>query len=472
MLKILKYLNMKTDDKVMHYQGGVSAAVAKAPVRVVMVAACPFPANHGTPGAIRELAMHLAEQGHEVHVVTYPQSEEDISVEGLHIHRVRLPFMKPGPIVIGPSLERLVYDALLIPKLVQVIWRHKIDIIHAHNYEANLAGAFAKLITRRPLIYNAITLMEDELPSYRFIRPDSLARGIGKVLDYIVPRLSDLVMVLSDELKQDLVRIGNRQEKVLIVPPGVEVQWLASGHDDIVRKRLSIARDAPVVMYTGALEGFQRIDYLIQAMAKVIKRVPQALLIIVGNVKNNKARDNCFALAEKLGITNHIHFIESAPLEQLPDYLAAANVTVVPRPNCPGYPIKLLNYMAAAKPVVSFAGSAKSLCHGYSGYTAENDNVNDLAQGIVMFLDNPNIAKIVGKRAQASLIGVFDWPTIAAGVAESYRQLMNNHKIFSSSALSDYFKESYTPRLEQPQQVSAFMKDGKLTYPCLAQDYP
>ena len=78
-----------------------------------MVAACPFPANHGTPGAIRELAMHLARQGCEVHVVAYPQFE-DIPVDGLHIHRVRIPFMKPGPISIGPSIERLFYDALLI----------------------------------------------------------------------------------------------------------------------------------------------------------------------------------------------------------------------------------------------------------------------------------------------------------------------------------------------------------------------
>lgn len=439
------------------------------PVRVVMVAACPFPANHGTPAAIRELALHLAKQGNEVHVVTYPQYE-DIPVDGLHIHRVRVPFIKPGPVSIGPSFERILYDALLIPKLVQVIRRYRIGVIHAHNYEATMAGAVAKWLTRRPLIYNGVTAMADELPSYRFIRPDALARWIGKVLDYTVPRVSDLLMVLSDELKDYLVQLGNPPKKVLVVPPGVELDWLASGDGRKARDKLGLRGETPIVMYTGALESFQRVDYLLQAMAQVIKQSPEAMLVIVGNIKNPRAQEAHLAMAAELGISSQLLFVESAPIEELPDYLAAADIAVVPRPSCPGYPIKLLNYMAASKPVVSFAGSAKSLCHQYSGYVASNDDVEDLAKGIVIFLENPDVAKIMGKRARASLEGVFDWPTLAAGVAETYRQLILNRKGFSRQPLARYFKSSYTPRLEEFQQVSAFLIDGKLTYPSLLQE--
>ena len=62
----------------------------QAKLRIVQVAACPFPANHGTPGAIRELALALERLGHEVHVVTYPMSE-DLPTDGLQIHRVDAP---------------------------------------------------------------------------------------------------------------------------------------------------------------------------------------------------------------------------------------------------------------------------------------------------------------------------------------------------------------------------------------------
>ena len=126
--------------------------------------------------------------------------------------------------------------------------------------------------------------------------------------------------------------------------------------------------------------------------------------------------------------------------------------------------------MAASKPVVSFAGSAKSLCHEYSGYIANNDDVDDLAKGIVMFLQNPEVAKTMGQRARQSLEGVFDWPTLAAGVAETYRQLMLDRKSVKLAPLAKYLKRSYTPTLEDQQQLTPFLKDGKLIYPALTQD--
>ena len=47
-----------------------------------MLVPCPFPANHGTPGAIRELCGALGERGHKVEIVTYPLCEESIPVDG------------------------------------------------------------------------------------------------------------------------------------------------------------------------------------------------------------------------------------------------------------------------------------------------------------------------------------------------------------------------------------------------------
>jgi hypothetical protein len=41
------------------------------PLNIAMVAACPFPANHGSPASIREMAEAVAARGHRVHVVTY-----------------------------------------------------------------------------------------------------------------------------------------------------------------------------------------------------------------------------------------------------------------------------------------------------------------------------------------------------------------------------------------------------------------
>jgi hypothetical protein len=121
--------------------------------------------------------------------------------------------------------------------------------------------------------------------------------------------------------------------------------------------------------------------------------------------------------------------------------------------------------MAAAKPVISFAGSAKSLVHGYSGYIAKNHDVQDLARGISFLLENPEIAKTLGERARQSLTGVFDWGTIANGVADVYRQLINGRKELSRHSLSKHLKSSYTPVLEEQRKVCDFVIEGHLVYP-------
>src|SRR5439155_19136136 len=115
---------------------------------VAMVAACPFPANYGTPGAIREMSETLATLGHQIHIVTYPFGE-DLPVGGAKIWRVRN-WGNSQKIFVGPSFGKLILDFLLIIELCRVIWRERIEIIHAHNYEGALIGFIAKALTGRP----------------------------------------------------------------------------------------------------------------------------------------------------------------------------------------------------------------------------------------------------------------------------------------------------------------------------------
>jgi 1,2-diacylglycerol 3-alpha-glucosyltransferase len=69
-------------------------------LKVCMVAACPFPANHGTSGSIREMAEAVAGRGHEVHVVTY-HFGEDIPVRGPAVHRIA-PLFRETAVLVGP----------------------------------------------------------------------------------------------------------------------------------------------------------------------------------------------------------------------------------------------------------------------------------------------------------------------------------------------------------------------------------
>jgi glycosyltransferase involved in cell wall biosynthesis len=113
----------------------------------------------------------------------------------------------------------------------------------------------------------------------------------------------------------------------------------------------------------------------------------------------------------------------SCTLDELPDFLAAADVAVVPRPESAGIPTKLLNYMAAGNAIVSFKQSATILQHGETALLVEPATAENLAQGILSLLDDPALAQRLRANVKSFVVGRFDWPSIAAKLEAVYAGL-------------------------------------------------
>jgi len=386
---------------------------------IVMVAACPFPANHGTPAAIKEMSEELARRGHLIRVVTYPLSD-DIPVAGIEINRVGH-VGRNREINVGPSYQRLVFDAMLAIKLFQIVRRYEVDVIHAHNYEAMLIGGVVGRLTGVPVIYNAINTMISELPSYNFFRPRVLATGLAKVLDYVVPRMADKIIADTEELRSFILDQGVEPERVITIHSGVRPEMFQAGDGARVRERFAVG-DAPLILYTGTFDGFQGLDYLMAAFRIVHDREPTARLLLLSSTITRAHRAKYETMARELGFASRFT-IASSTLEELPDFLAAADVAVVPRPNSPGIPTKLLNYMAAGNAIVSFKQSATILQHMVTAFLVEPATAENFAQGILHVLDNPALAQKLRANVQSFVIGRFDWPSIAVRLEAVYGSL-------------------------------------------------
>src|SRR5215831_17960832 len=80
---------------------------------IAMVAACPFPANHGSAASIREMSDTLSQMGHAVHIVTYQTGQTDIAVGHAKVHRTG-PFRPETNPRVGPSQEKFREDLALL----------------------------------------------------------------------------------------------------------------------------------------------------------------------------------------------------------------------------------------------------------------------------------------------------------------------------------------------------------------------
>jgi glycosyltransferase involved in cell wall biosynthesis len=368
----------------------------------------------GTPVRILRLSEAIADRGHEVHVATYHLGSGPVA-PNVHVHRIGevRSYRKLGP---GPTLKKLLWvDPALTLLLRRLLRNHSFDIIHAHHVEGLLVGAAARVGLGVPLVFDAHTLLMSELPYYSLGLPASAKAGMGRWMDRWMPRLAEHTVCVTETIRGKLIeQAGMDPGKVSVVANGTEVD-----HFDPARARTTRPLNGKTLIFTGNLAEYQGIDLMLKAFRHVVARVTDARLVI--------ATDSSFApyegLARELGIRERIDLVASPAFSELPGLLAAADVALNPRTNCDGVPVKLLNYMAAARPVVSFDTSAPGVVHGRTGWLAESGNVEALADGIVTLLRDSQQAREMGRAARDYVVETCSWPMAAERCEQLYRQL-------------------------------------------------
>jgi glycosyltransferase involved in cell wall biosynthesis len=104
-------------------------------------------------------------------------------------------------------------------------------------------------------------------------------------------------------------------------------------------------------MYVGNLEPYQGIDLLLQSFARVLERVADVQLVIVGGA--DRDIETYRATCRRLGIASRVRFLGRRPVHELGAHLAAADVLVSPRLRGNNTPMKLYSYLHSGKALVA-----------------------------------------------------------------------------------------------------------------------
>jgi glycosyltransferase involved in cell wall biosynthesis len=115
--------------------------------------------------------------------------------------------------------------------------------------------------------------------------------------------------------------------------------------------------------------------------------------------------------------------LDQATFEEIPDLFVGAYAALNPRVSCDGAPQKLLNYMAAGKAIVSFAGSARGLVDGHNALVVPDGDVGGFARAVEHLLDNPVLAAQLGRHAELS-IRAGSWEAVAEQVEAIYHRVL------------------------------------------------
>ena len=376
------------------------------PLRIAMIAACPFPWPRGTPIRIHRIAEAVARRGHAVHVVTYHLGQE-LADPPFVVHRIRdvARYRRTRP---GPTARKLVLLDPLLAGLVRRLHRKiGFDLVHAHHYEGLLVAAHA--LRGVPIVYDAHTLLASELPTYRLALPRRLVRAVAPWLDAHLPRLADRIIAVSETIRHTLTTLGaSAPDRVHVIPNGVEwerfpVEW-------------ETTPEGPMIIFAGNLAPYQGVDLMLQAFASLRARRADARLTIVTDSPFTPYE----ALARRLGVRAAVDLRRATFAEQ-PAILAAARVAINPRVQCDGIPQKVLNYMAAGLPVATFKSSAGPLRHEVTGLHVPDGDTVAMADALERLLGDRVLARALGDRARDQVRREFSWDQVAARVEDVYR---------------------------------------------------
>lgn len=411
-------------------------------LNVALVAGCPFPWARGTPARVLGMAQSLHEAGHMVHVVAYPLGDLDRKLP-FQVHRsARLPSYQrtaPGadPLRIGCLLP------MLAAEVDRVVRNHPIDVIHAHHYEGLLAAWPAKRLRRVPVVYDAHTTLAGELPYYRTGLPRPWTVALGRSLDSRLPALADHTIATSQHIAAELLGYGMPSERVTVIGNGIEDSFVVGPHDQTPPDG-----GIELICYAGNLAAYQGIETLLAAFAKVAAARPRARLLLA----TESSFEPYARQAAELKISDRIDVETPPPPHALGALLARATVLVNPRAECPGYPLKLLNYMAAGRGIVSFRASARDLTHGVDAWLIDEPSAAALAEGLHLMLAEPRRAAALGAAARRRVVDNLTWSRIVANLETVYRRV---------AAVGDGVAKSVETAVQKPASVRAGFFGGE-----------
>ncbi|HLK10092.1 MAG TPA: glycosyltransferase family 4 protein [Candidatus Binatia bacterium] len=356
-------------------------------MRVALAIAGPYPALRGSQVLVGQLARGLRARGHEVMLVTYGR------------HLGDRPGLRP---------ERLVLDAVLALRLWRCVRGAAVDLIHAHNYEAALAGLLVARATGRPLVYHGHSALAEELPTYA---RGAVARRwlgrLGRLLDGAVPRRADFCIAVTEELGARLRRAGVPATDLACIAPASVPEEVARGVDGG-----PAAADA-LVCYAGNLDGYQNLRFLVDVFARVRARLPRARLVLV-------THEGAAAVRAAPGV----EVLRVRSYGEVRRRLATAHVAVCPRTERSGFPMKLLNYMAAGKAIVAAAGSAKGLRDGVTGRIVPDGDAAAFAAAIVELLGDPAERARLGAAARRAVESPAAWEQVLQRIESIYQHVL------------------------------------------------
>ena len=330
-----------------------------------------YPTFGGSGVMATELGMSLVDHGHEVHFIAYKKPVRLIDLnKKLYFHKVTVPDY--------PLFSFVPYELALSTKLVDVVKKNSIDVLHVHYAIPHAYAAYmAKKMLKEqsiniPIVTTLhgtdITLVGNH-PSYK----TAVTFSINK---------SDIVTCVSKSLKEDTLDQFDIKKNIEVIPNFIDINKYILQQDLCLQENPVQSKEF-IISHVSNFRSVKNIANVIKIFYNIQKELEAKLLMIGEGPDKSLAEDLC----NELGISHLVDFLGNT--NQVEKNLCHSDLFLLPS-SAESFGLAALEAMASKVAVVSSnAGGLPEInINGETGYVENFDNVEQMSKKAISILSN------------------------------------------------------------------------------------
>lgn len=402
----------------------------KVRMKVLMISPQPFFEPRGTPISVHQRLQALSRMGVQVDLVAY-HIGEDVSIPGVAIHRIpRVPFIKH--VKIGPSLAKLFLDIFVLFTSVGLLLRRRYDVVHSHEEAAFFAMVLAFLFDTQH-VYDMHSSLPKQLENFKYGNVWPIVK-LFELLERAVLRTASSVITIGDDLS-DYVKAIAPNAQVWTIENLPLDQEGDGAHPAVEHMRDQIARAGELaIVYTGTFERYQGLELLLEAFALLLKRVPSAVLVLVGG--NSKQISRLEGIAAQMGLSHRARFVGMTSTSEAVAYLDIGHVLISPRIEGTSIPLKIYSYLKAGKAILATNIHAHRLLLNEDTALLVDPTAESIADGLADLLEREDFRAQLSQKARAYVAKNHDPERYLLNVNRMYRSVFQSAPLMERTVSS------------------------------------
>jgi len=387
-------------------------------------------AKGGASMIVFELAKKYLLRGHRVSVITATQNKKMVgrtSLEGLDIYRLFSDYHERWRAYLS------LYNPTMVTCVKKILNAIKPDIVHAHNIHKHISY-YALRCSKKTGAKVFLTAHDAMLfhygKFYEFI--DSTILECPQKINYKISawqqlktfrkrynpfrniiirhylRYLDKIFSVSHALEDALNQNGITN--TLVIYNGIDLDaWRVSDNSIAKFKDKYQLGGKKIILFGGQLSPAKGAEETIRALRLIVRQVPNATLLVLGNIDSNYSR-TIGRLMGHLRIMQRAIFTGWLTGDELKAAYWACDIAVFPSLCLDTFGMVNIEAMAAGKPVIGtcFGGTPEIIVNGMTGYVINPYDINKFAEKAIDLLINADKSYRFGEAGQKRVKEVFD----------------------------------------------------------------